>query len=110
MTMAIVWVVTVGDQERNFRRRRDAVAWLRRLTHDDRPFSPVVKEDAWRYRFYGPGDDLRFRTCAVIDKVAFPPRRFYLPKTRRKRRREEAMATNAMDPHGDANTGGAGCQ
>ncbi len=98
--MAITWVVSVGDREKNFQRRRDAVAWLRRLTHDDRPFSPVVKEDAWRYRFYGPGDDLRFRTVAVIDKVAFPPRRFYaVKKRRRKKRHEEPLSTNAMDPH-----------
>jgi hypothetical protein len=95
----IVWVVSVGDTERNFPRRRDAVAWLVRLTHDTRPTPRVHRETSWRYRYYGPGDDLRFVAIAVIDKLAFPPRRFYAPKKLRKKRREESEVLAASDPH-----------
>jgi hypothetical protein len=94
----IVWVVSVGDTERNFARRRDALAWLVRLTHDTRPNPRVHRETAFRYRYYGPGDDLRFVAVAAIDKLMFPPRRFYVPKLR-KRRREESEVLAASDPH-----------
>lgn len=80
----IVWVVTVGDQERNFRRKSDAVAWLVRLTHDHRPTPHVHREHAWRYSYYGGRGDLLFVTHAWIDKLGFPGRRFYLPHKSRK--------------------------
>lgn len=99
--MAIVWVVSVGDTERNFPRKRDAVAWLVRLTHDTRPTPPVHRETMCRYRYYGPGDDLRFVANAVIDKVSFPPRRFYAPKRTRRKVHEEPDAADAVDPQAD---------
>ncbi len=79
----IVWLVTVGDLERNFRRKSDAVAWLVRLTHDESPVPKVHREHAWRYSYYGGKGDRLFVTHAWIDKLGFPPRRFYvrrLPK------------------------------
>ena len=98
----IVWVVSVGDTERNFPRRRDALAWLVRLTHDTRPVPRVHRETTFRYRYYGPGDDLRFVAMAVIDKLMFPPRRFYAPKPERKIRkvRREDPEAPARDQEG----------
>jgi hypothetical protein len=95
--MATVWVVTIGDQERNFRRLRDAVAWLLRLTRDMRPGPHVQRQHADRYRYYGPGEDVRVVTCAVIDRLRFPPRRFYLPRSRvRTKRPPELLAVDAV--------------
>ena len=94
----VVWVVSVGDTERNFPRRRDALAWLIRLTHDTRPTPRVHRETAYRYRYYGPGDDLRFVAMAVIDKLMFPPRRFYAPKRAiRKTRRDDPESVDAAE-------------
>jgi len=73
----IVWVVTVGDTERNFPRKRDAVAWLVRLTHDDRPVPAVHREHPWLYAYYGGRGDLLFVTRAWIHRLGFPSRRFY---------------------------------
>ncbi len=100
-TMATVWMVTVGDQERNFRRQRDAVAWLVRLTRDVRPTPLVCRETPCRYRYYGPDDGFRFVMSAVIDKLQFPPRRFYAPKTGGKKRRTQPEPAPAVREDGD---------
>lgn len=90
-----VWLVTVGDTEKNFRRLRDAVAWLVRLTHDERPLPTVHREHAHRYVYYGSGD-LDFVIRAGIDRLGFPPLRFYKPRGRKKRR-AEPVAADALD-------------
>ena len=92
--MATTWLVTVGDIERNFRRKRDAVAWLVRLTHDERPVPHVHRDHPWRYSYYGGRGDLLFVTRAWIDKLGFPALRFYGPK---KRRGEPASTTSSPE-------------
>jgi hypothetical protein len=96
--MAIVWLVTVGDQERNFRRKSDAVAWLVRLTHDERPVPAVHREHPWLYSYYGGRGDLLFVTRAWIQKLGFPSVRFYVPRPGRKKRSVEPPSTTAVDP------------
>lgn len=93
-----VWLVSVGDQERNFPRKRDAVAWLRRLTHDERPRPSLVKQDRFRTWYYGPGN-LAFVTRAAIDLLGFPSNRFYAPSKRgRKKPGASATPPAAVDP------------
>jgi hypothetical protein len=97
--MATVWLVTVGDTEKNFRYKRDAVAWLVRLTRDPRPTPPVYRETPRRFVYYGPGDQM-FVTRAWIDRLLFPPMRFYAVRTRvRKAAATRPPAVNASDPH-----------
>jgi hypothetical protein len=102
--MPIEWLVTVGDQERTFRRRRDAIAWLKRLTHDVRPRPVVVKENASCYRYYGPGEDLRIVTCARIHKLGFPPLRWYRAR-KRKRSLEEARGVDLVAARSPGSSG-----
>ena len=68
--MESIWCVTVADREKNFRRKGDAVTWLRAQTNDQR-IRPIVKRHCrGAYTFYGPGrDDLVLR--ANIDNLGF---------------------------------------
>jgi len=81
--------VTLGDTEKNFRRKRDAVAWLVKLTHDEAPVPLVRRDTEWRYVYLGPV------THAYIDKLGFPPRHFYAPR-KRVQQKLAAIATPAQ--------------
>jgi hypothetical protein len=82
-----VWLVTLGDTEKNFRTKREAVAWLVRLTHDEAPVPLVRRDDEWRYCYLGPV------THAWIDKLGFPDRAFYAPK----KRGQQKLAATVVD-------------
>lgn len=55
--MTTVWCVTLPDTEKNFPRKVDAVAFLRRCTNDERIRPVVVRHCRGSYTFYGPGRD-----------------------------------------------------
>lgn len=68
--MQSVWCVGVQDSEKNFPKKRDAVAWLRKRTADTR-IRPIVRRRCrGAYTFYGPGDGDVVLT-ASIDNLGF---------------------------------------
>lgn len=68
--MEVVWRVAVGDREKNFLRKVEAIRWLCRLTHDSRVRPVVVRHHRGAYTFYGPGRDDRV-VRADIDRLGF---------------------------------------
>jgi hypothetical protein len=68
--MDSIWCVTVCDREKNFTRKRFAVAWLRALTSDSRIRPVIVRRCKGAYTFYGPGRDERVLK-ANIDNLGF---------------------------------------
>jgi hypothetical protein len=68
--MLAVWCVTMPDTERNFQRKRDAVAYLRQLTSDERIRPVIVRRCKGAYTFYGPGREVTVLR-ANIDNIGF---------------------------------------
>lgn len=68
--MTTVWCVTLPDTEKNFRRKVDAVTWLRQRLSDERIRPVVVRHCRGAYTFYGPGRDERVLRAA-IDHLGF---------------------------------------
>ena len=76
--MGITWCVTLPDTERNFRRKRDAVAWCRARSADARIRPVVVRHGPGAYTFYGPKErDGVLR--ANIDRLGFASLRLVRP-------------------------------
>lgn len=69
--MPSTWCVSLpADVEKNFPRKRDALAWLRKRTNDERIRPIVVRHCRGAYTFYGPGKDERVLR-ANIDRLSF---------------------------------------
>lgn len=68
--MQSVWCVTFATTEKNFSRKRDAVAWLRARAADVRIRPVMVRHCAGCYTYYGPGrEEIVLR--ASIDHLGF---------------------------------------
>lgn len=90
----ITWLVSFCTTEKNFPKRAAAVAWLRARTHDTRPMIALFRRARGAYRYFGPGED-RGVLVADIDRLDFPPLRYYGPRPRAKRETPDAQSTPA---------------
>ena len=64
------WLLQLADEDRNFPRNMDAVAWLRTRSSDARIRPVVIRHSRGAYTFYGPKErDGVLR--ATIDRLSF---------------------------------------
>jgi hypothetical protein len=71
IAMPSIWCVSVADREKNFARKRDAIAWLRALCLDERIRPVVQRHCAGAYTFWGPGRE-SIVLKANVDNLGFP--------------------------------------
>ena len=82
--MAITWLVRFGDVEKNFATKAAAIQYLRRRTNDYRPFLALQRRERGSYRYFGPGED-QWVPKSDIDRLDFPPPRFYRRRPRQQK-------------------------
>jgi hypothetical protein len=64
------WCVRYADQERNFRTKQKALAFLRQQTKDTRIRPVITKRGPGAYTYYGPGSSTNVMK-AEIDRLSF---------------------------------------